>query len=181
MIFQQAPGWWIIRTKGWAECSSPSFSMGGRKRKRGSLHHSALVVLCTFFHLGANVKFNALGQSYDGFPLLAAFPCFKGTLGMREEGGRGWSGCLGVWGQKPHVEWEAAKRRLCSSSSGPVVLEGWLLQASSKNCELGNRSVQLGSRCSMKHTKPSARRMWIIDKKKKERERRNSKWKLRRS
>lgn len=155
--------------------------MGGRKRKRGSLHHSALVVLCTFFHLGANVKFNALGQSYDGFPLLAAFPCFKGTLGMREEGGRGWSGCLGVWGQKPHVEWEAAKRRLCSSSSGPVVLEGWLLQASSKNCELGNRSVQLGSRCSMKHTKPSARRMWIIDKKKKERERRNSKWKLRRS
>lgn len=51
-----------------------------------------------------------------------------------------------------------------------MVLEGWLLQASSKNCELGNRSVQLGSRCGMKHTKPSARRMWIIDKKKKREE-----------
>lgn len=47
----------------------------------------------------------------------------------------------------PHIEWEAAKWSLCSSSSGPVVLEGWPLQAKATNCKPGNTSVQLGSLC----------------------------------
>lgn len=68
-----------------------------------------------------------------------------------------------VWGQKPHVEWDAAewdaaKWSFHSSSSGPVVLEGRLLQANAKNCKPGNTSVQLGSLCGMKHTNPPASR-----------------------
>lgn len=48
-----------------------SFSLdsGGERR---FLNHETLVVLCTFFHVGANVKRSTLGQSNDGFPLLAA-------------------------------------------------------------------------------------------------------------
>ncbi|CAB1416657.1 unnamed protein product [Pleuronectes platessa] len=62
-----------------------------------------------------------------------------------------------VWGQKTHVECEAAKWRLCSSSSGLVVLEGWLLlQANAKNCKPGSTSVQLGSLDGMKHRNPLA-------------------------
>lgn len=89
MIFQQAPGWWIIRTKGWAEYSSPSFSMDGWGKRR-SLHHRALDVLCTFFHLGANVKRSALGQSDDGFPLLAASLVSKEHSGWERGGVGGW-------------------------------------------------------------------------------------------
>ena len=88
MIFQQAPGWWIIRPKGWAEYSSPSFSLDGRGKRR-FLHRCALVVLCTFFHLGANVKRSALGQSDDGFPLLAASLVSKEHSGWERGRGRG--------------------------------------------------------------------------------------------
>ena len=47
-------------------------------------------------------------------------------------------------------------RSLYSSSSGPVVLEGWLLQANAKNCKPGNTSVQLGSLYGMKRRNPPA-------------------------
>lgn len=131
MIFQQAPGWWIIRTKGWAECSFPSFSMDGGWKRR-SLHHPLLLLCCARFSIwGANVKRSAPGQSNDGFPLLAASLVSKEHSGWERvrEGGED------VWGQKPHVEWEAAKWSLYSSSSGPVVLEGWLLQANAKKLQ----------------------------------------------
>lgn len=89
MIFQQAPGWWIITTKGWAENSSHSVSTdSGRKRR--SVHHRALVVLCTFsiWALTLNVAPSAKAMM-DSPP--GSFPCFKGALRMRE-GGRGVSG-----------------------------------------------------------------------------------------
>lgn len=95
MIFQQAPGWWIIRTKWWAEYSSASFSMDSRG-KRKSLHLHILVVLYTFFHLDANVKLSALGQSDDGFPLLAASLVSKEHSGWeRGVGGSGFGGGSG--------------------------------------------------------------------------------------
>lgn len=111
----------------------------------------SLVVLRTFFHLGANVKCSALGQKRWWIHPPGSFACFKETLRMRDIGKGGGSD---VWEQKPHVEWEAAKWSLCSSSSGPVVLKGWLLQANAKNCKPGNTSVQLCSPSAVKHTNP---------------------------
>lgn len=81
--------------KGWAENPSPSFSMDGGWQRR-SVHHHALVVLCTFFHLGANVKRSALGQSNDGFPSWQ-LPLFqRSTQDEREKGGGGGVGDGGV-------------------------------------------------------------------------------------
>lgn len=135
MIFQQAPGWWIIGTKGWAVNSSPSFSMDG-KWKRRSVHLHALVVLCTFSIWALTLNVVPWAKAMMNFPSWQ-LPLFQRSTQYERVGA--------VCGQKPHVKWEAAKWIHYSSSSGPVVLEGWLLWATAKNCKPGNTSVQLGS------------------------------------
>lgn len=157
MIFQQAPGWWIIRTKGWAEYPSPNFSMDGGGE---GPYITALLLCCARFSIWAlTLNVAPWAKAMMDSPSWQ-LPLFQRST-QDEMGGGG----KDVWGQKPHVEWEAAKWSLHSSSSGPVVLEGWLLQANSKNCKPGNTSVQLGSLCGMKHTNPPASRgMRVRDK-----------------
>lgn len=129
---------------GWVLFSQ--FFNGRRRESEGPYIITVLLLCCARFSIWAlTLNVAPWAKSMMDFPSWQ-LPLFQRST-QDEKGGRKGEG--GVSGDRrgPHIEWEAAKWSLCSSSSGPVVLEGWLLQANATNCKPGNTSVQLGSLC----------------------------------
>lgn len=129
---------------GWVLLSQ--FFNGRRRESEGLYIITVLLLCCARFSIWAlTLNVAPWAKSMMDFPSWQ-LPLFQRST-QDERGGRGGEGEMSGDGRGPHIEWEAAKWSLCSSSSGPVVLEGWLLQANATNCKPGNTSVQLGSLC----------------------------------